>query len=79
MGEGEKLVRAVFSLARKISPCVVFIDEIDSLLAARHTSRTGSDTAHRGVVTEFMQVRRPRLYIPRRSVPTLLGNGWLKE
>lgn len=55
MGEGEKLVKAVFSLARRLSPCVVFIDEIDSLFGARMSSReTGGALAHRGVITEFM-------------------------
>ncbi|KZV86561.1 AAA-domain-containing protein [Exidia glandulosa HHB12029] len=56
VGEGEKLVRAVFSMARKLSPCVVFLDEIDSLFGARSSGRgTGSTIAHRGVITEFMQ------------------------
>ncbi|KAF9647587.1 AAA-domain-containing protein [Thelephora ganbajun] len=55
VGEGEKLVKAVFSLARRLSPCVVFIDEIDSLFGARMSSReTGGALAHRGVITEFM-------------------------
>ncbi|KAK8174254.1 ATPase family AAA domain-containing protein 1-A [Phyllosticta citrichinensis] len=35
VGESEKNVRAVFSLARKLSPCVVFIDEADSLFGTR--------------------------------------------
>ncbi|PPQ63074.1 hypothetical protein CVT24_005929 [Panaeolus cyanescens] len=56
VGEGEKLVKAVFSLARRLSPCVVFLDEIDALFGARMSAReSGSAFAHRGVITEFMQ------------------------
>ena len=56
VGEGEKLVKAVFSLARRLSPCVVFLDEIDALFGARMSNReSGSTVAQRGVITEFMQ------------------------
>ncbi|KAF8343940.1 uncharacterized protein EI90DRAFT_3027608 [Cantharellus anzutake] len=56
VGEGEKLVRSVFTLARRLSPCVVFLDEIDALFGHRVSSRDGgSAMAHRGVITEFMQ------------------------
>ncbi len=34
-GESQKLAGAVFTLATKISPCIIFIDEIDSLLRMR--------------------------------------------
>jgi len=34
-GETPKIVEAIFSLAQKVSPCVVFVDEADGLLAAR--------------------------------------------
>ncbi|OJT03134.1 ATPase family AAA domain-containing protein 1 [Trametes pubescens] len=55
VGEGEKLVRAVFSLARRLSPCVVFVDELDALFGARLSRESGNSLAHRGVITEFMQ------------------------
>ncbi|KAJ7273650.1 hypothetical protein B0H12DRAFT_1285592 [Mycena haematopus] len=55
VGEGEKLVKAVFTLARKIAPCVVFLDEIDALFGARMSSRERGPFSHRGVLTEFMQ------------------------
>mmetsp|Transcript_3247 Transcript_3247/g.11760 ORF Transcript_3247/g.11760 Transcript_3247/m.11760 type:complete len:497 (-) Transcript_3247:72-1562(-) len=51
MGEGEKLVRALFSLARKAQPSVIFIDEIDSMLSAR---AAGENDATRRLKTEFL-------------------------
>lgn len=34
-GDAEKYVAGLFSLARKLSPSIIFIDEVDSLLSAR--------------------------------------------
>ena len=45
-------VQAVFTLARKMAPCVIFLDEVDSLFAARGT-RSGY-TTKREALNEFM-------------------------
>ncbi|KAJ1925822.1 putative 26S proteasome subunit yta6 [Tieghemiomyces parasiticus] len=51
VGEGEKMVRAMFAVARCNQPAVIFIDEIDSLL----TQRTdGEVEASRRIKTEFL-------------------------
>jgi len=53
-GEGEKYTRAVFTLASKISPCVIFVDEIDSLLGKRESN--GEHEAMRKIKNEFMMM-----------------------
>ncbi|KAG8791509.1 hypothetical protein FRC12_008997 [Ceratobasidium sp. 428] len=56
VGETEKLVRSLFKLARRLKPCVVFIDEIDSLMGSRQGSTgSGSSRWHTSMLTEFMQ------------------------
>ncbi|KAI3899900.1 hypothetical protein MKW92_047735, partial [Papaver armeniacum] len=52
LGDGEKYVKAVFSLASKIAPSVVFVDEVDSMLSRRGTE--GEDEAMRRMKNEFM-------------------------
>ncbi|ODO04846.1 hypothetical protein I350_05456 [Cryptococcus amylolentus CBS 6273] len=55
VGEGEKLVKAVFSLARRLSPCVVFLDEVDALFGARTSRGSSGSMSHNLILTEFMQ------------------------
>ncbi|PVI04486.1 AAA-domain-containing protein [Periconia macrospinosa] len=50
-GDSNKLVNAVFSLARKLQPTIVFIDEIDAVLGQR---RSGEHEASGMVKAEFM-------------------------
>lgn len=53
VGEGEKNVKAIFTLAKKLNPCVVFIDEADAIFC----SRTGSSsrTSHRELINQFLR------------------------
>ncbi|KYK54216.1 mitochondrial AAA ATPase [Drechmeria coniospora] len=53
VGESEKLIRAVFTLAKRLSPCVVFIDEADSLLANR--SMFSNRPSHREHINQFLK------------------------
>ncbi|KAK3950214.1 P-loop containing nucleoside triphosphate hydrolase protein [Pseudoneurospora amorphoporcata] len=52
LGESEKLVRALFALAKVLSPSIIFVDEIDSLLSQR--SGSGEHEATMRIKTEFL-------------------------
>jgi SpoVK/Ycf46/Vps4 family AAA+-type ATPase len=54
VGESEKNVAALFSLAQKLSPCIVFLDEADSIFGSRDAlaDRTGS---HRQTLNQFLK------------------------
>ncbi|KAF2190749.1 AAA-domain-containing protein [Zopfia rhizophila CBS 207.26] len=53
VGEGEKNVTAIFSLARKLSPCIVFLDEADAIFGSRDGSR--SRVSHRDILNQFLK------------------------
>lgn len=52
VGEGEKLVRALFRVANAAAPSIIFMDELDSLLGSRGAE--GEQEASRRLKTEFL-------------------------
>lgn len=56
LGESDKMVSAIFRVARKLAPTVVFIDEIDTVLRKR-----GGDMNNSHV--QSMQVGKPNMFI----------------
>jgi SpoVK/Ycf46/Vps4 family AAA+-type ATPase len=56
-GDGERMVQAVFSLAKKLAPCIIFVDEVDAMLSQRSSSGKGDNNEHeamRKIKNEFM-------------------------
>ncbi|KAJ9637375.1 hypothetical protein H2199_007662 [Coniosporium tulheliwenetii] len=52
-GESERAVATAFTLARKLSPCILFIDEADSMLRKRRGGEVESE-AHRSTLSQFL-------------------------
>jgi SpoVK/Ycf46/Vps4 family AAA+-type ATPase len=63
-GDSNKLVNAVFSLARKLQPSIVFIDEIDAVLGTR---RSGEHEASGMVKAEYVALPPPQTVLKHHS------------
>lgn len=54
LGEGPRMVRDVFRLAREKSPSIVFIDEVDAIATKRFDAQTGADREVQRVLLELL-------------------------
>ncbi|OEH78991.1 26s proteasome regulatory subunit 6b [Cyclospora cayetanensis] len=54
LGEGPRMVRDVFRLAREHSPAIVFIDEVDAIATKRFDAQTGADREVQRILLELL-------------------------
>lgn len=54
LGEGPKMVRDIFRLAKENAPSIIFIDEIDSIAQKRYDAQTGADREVQRILVELL-------------------------
>jgi 26S proteasome regulatory subunit T3 len=54
LGEGPRMVRDVFRLAKENAPAIVFIDEIDAIATKRFDAQTGADREVQRILMELL-------------------------
>ncbi|CAD7952191.1 unnamed protein product [Amoebophrya sp. A25] len=54
LGEGPRMVRDVFRMAREQAPSIVFIDEVDAIGTKRFDSQTGADREVQRILLELL-------------------------
>ncbi len=54
LGEGPRMVRDVFRLAKENSPSIIFIDEVDSIATKRFDAQTGADREVQRILMELL-------------------------
>ncbi|KCZ76290.1 hypothetical protein H311_02181 [Anncaliia algerae PRA109] len=54
LGEGPRMVRDVFRMAREKAPSIVFIDEVDSIATKRYDASTSADREVQRVLLELL-------------------------
>lgn len=56
VGETNQLTRALFSLANRVAPAIIFLDEVDALFRARSSASGGEHEVSREMKAEFMSL-----------------------
>ncbi|XBJ12547.1 hypothetical protein VPH35_017055 [Triticum aestivum] len=54
LGEGPRMVRDVFRLAKENGPAIIFIDEVDAIATARFDAQTGADREVQRILMELL-------------------------
>jgi hypothetical protein len=71
-GESERKISALFSLARKIAPSVIFIDEADALFVSRGGNGNQMHHFYTNIVNQFLREIEMHFHTPDPTRPVVL-------
>ncbi|DBA94058.1 hypothetical protein WJX77_006802 [Trebouxia sp. C0004] len=54
LGEGPRMVRDVFRMAKENAPAIIFIDEVDAIATSRFDAQTGADREVQRILMELL-------------------------
>jgi 26S proteasome regulatory subunit T3 len=54
LGEGPRMVRDVFRLAKENAPAIIFVDEVDAIATKRFDAQTGADREVQRILMELL-------------------------
>ena len=52
VGDSAKAVKKIFEKARQVAPCVIFLDEVDSIASRRTSQETGGDREYESILNQ---------------------------
>ena len=67
LGEGPRMVRDVFRMAKENAPSIVFIDEIDAIATKRYDANTGADREVQRILIELLSKRSVLILVKSSS------------
>lgn len=80
LGEGPRMVRDVFRLAKENAPAIIFIDEIDAIATKRFDAQTGADREVQRILwscsIKWMASIRPQM--SRLLWPLIVRTPWIQ-
>lgn len=76
LGEGPRMVRDVFRLAKENAPAIIFIDEVDAIATARFDAQTGADREVQRILMELLNQMDGAL---RKIATDIVGTEALRE
>ncbi len=74
-GESQKRTAAIFSLAKKLQPSIIFIDEIDSFMRTRQNDDHESTRMANSIL--FLFLYQFLFYLGQNSIYDLMG--WFRN